>query len=138
MNVSLVIPGQPVAKGRPRISARGGFARAYTPSKTRHYEDLIRLEAGRVMAGRPPTEGAVSVVVDAYVAAPKSLSKKALAEALDGSRRPITRPDCDNYCKAALDGVNGIVFRDDSQVVNLTVRKFYSDRPRLVVVVEDA
>jgi Holliday junction resolvase RusA-like endonuclease len=45
--------------------------------------------------------------------------------------RPLTRPDIDNYCKAPLDALNGIVWRDDSQVVELTVSKFYSSRPRL-------
>lgn len=136
MTIAFVIPGAPVAKGRPRLSTRGGFARAYTPAKTQRYEDLIKSRAYDAMAGRAPIDAAVMVTVTAYVAPPKSLSKAKTAAALAGTLRPVTRPDVDNYCKAALDGMNGIVFRDDSLVTDMLVRKFYSDRPRLEVRVE--
>lgn len=136
MLLSITIPGPPVAKGRPKLSARGGFARAYTPAKTRHYEDRIRCEASDAMGDRAPLDEAVSVVVTAYVAPPKSLSKANRASALDGSLKPVTRPDLDNYAKAALDGLNAIVFRDDSLVTDLIVRKRFSERPRLTITIE--
>ncbi|MES2902669.1 MAG: RusA family crossover junction endodeoxyribonuclease [Pseudomonadota bacterium] len=136
MILSITIPGIPVAKGRARLSTRGGFARAYTPAKTRHYEDQIRCEAAGAMGDRPPLDEAVSIVITAYVAPPKSLSKKRRADALDGTAKPLTRPDLDNYAKAALDGCNAIIFRDDSLVTDLIVRKRYSERPRLTITVE--
>lgn len=136
MILSLTIPGVPVAKGRAKLSTRNGFARAYTPAKTRHYEDLIRCEAANAMGDRAPLDEAVAVVVTAYVAPPKSLSKKKRAEAIDGALKPLTRPDLDNYAKAALDGCNAIVFRDDSLVTDLIVRKRYSERPRLTITIE--
>jgi Holliday junction resolvase RusA-like endonuclease len=134
--ITLTVPGVPVAKGRPKITTRGKFARAYTPAKTRRYEDLIKIAATDVMQDCPPIEGALVLTVTAYVAMPKSLSKKARLEALDGIRKPVTRPDADNYAKAALDGCNGVLFRDDSQVTDLIVRKRYSERPRLVITLE--
>lgn len=134
--ISIVIPGPPIAKGRPRISTVGKFARAFTPAKTRRYEDMIRCEAADAMGERGPLDEPVSVVVTAYVAPPKSLSKKRRQDALDGVTKPVTRPDLDNYAKAALDGCNAIVFRDDSLVTDLIVRKRYSERPRLVITVE--
>lgn len=135
MTVSLVIPGAPVAKGRPRLSTRGGFARAYTPAKTQRYEDLIRLEAGRVMAGRMLLEGPLRATVVAFTPIPASMSRKRRVEAESGRLKPITRPDVDNYIKT-LDALNGIVFRDDSQIVEIVASKRYSDRPRLEVTVE--
>ena len=36
------IRGEPVAKGRPKICARGGFARAYTPKKTKHGRNTLK------------------------------------------------------------------------------------------------
>jgi len=134
--ITLTIPGVPVAKGRPKISARGGFARAYTPAKTRRYEDLIKCEAADIMADRKPLDEPVSMVVTAYVAMPKSMSKKKRQEAQDGILKPVTRPDADNYAKAALDGCNAIIFRDDSLVTDLIVRKRYSERPRLDITIE--
>lgn len=134
--ISITIPGVPVAKGRPRITTAGRFPRAYTPAKTQRYEDLIRCEAYEAMGGNLPITEAVSMVVTAYVAPPKSLSKAKRADALCGDLKPITRPDVDNYAKAALDGCNAIIFRDDSLVTDLIVRKRFSERPRLVITIE--
>lgn len=134
--ISITVPGIPVAKGRPKLSTRGGFARAYTPAKTRRYEDLIRCEAANAMGDRPPLTEAVAMIVTAYVAPPKALSKKKRQDALDGVLKPVTRPDADNYAKAALDGCNAIIFRDDSLVTDLIVRKRYSERPRLTITIE--
>ena len=63
-------------------------------------------------------------------------------EVLDAQRhRPCLHasqdaPDADNFSKAALDGCNAIIFRDDRLVTDLIVRKRYSERPRLVITVE--
>lgn len=134
--IVVTVPGVPVAKGRPKITTRGKFARAYTPAKTRRYEDLIKIAAADVMQDRAPLEGPLLLSITAYVAMPKSLSKRARSESMDGILKPVTRPDADNYAKAALDGCNGILFRDDSQVTDLIVRKRYSERPRLVITME--
>jgi len=134
--VIVTVDGAPVAKGRARVTTRGRFARVYTPAKTRRYEDLVRCEAVAVMQDRPPVLDAVTLCVTAYVTMPKSLSRKRRADAIDGILKPTTRPDADNYAKAALDGCNGILFKDDSQVTDLIVRKRYSDRPRMVIVME--
>jgi Holliday junction resolvase RusA-like endonuclease len=134
--VIVTVDGAPVAKGRARVTTRGRFARVYTPAKTRHYEDLVRCEAVKVMQGRLPIQGAVTLTVAAYLAMPKGFSRVKRAEAIDGILKPTTRPDADNFCKAALDGCNGILFRDDSQVTDLIIRKRYSNRPRLVITME--
>lgn len=118
------------------MSTFGGHARAYTPSKTRRYEDLIRLEAGRAMEGREHLDGALLVRVRAFMPIPKSLNKSKTAAAILGELRPQTKPDVDNFAKV-IDALNGIAWRDDSQVVQLTVSKHYSDRPRLELFAEE-
>ena len=134
--ITLTVPGIPVAKGRPRISTAGRFPRAYTPAKTARYEDLIKIAAFDRMNGRAPFQGQLTLSVTAYVPIPKSMPKKRQREAVEGLVHPTTRPDADNYAKAALDGCNGVLFKDDSQVTDLIVRKRYSDRPRLVITME--
>jgi Holliday junction resolvase RusA-like endonuclease len=136
MILSITIPGVPVAKGRPRFTTQGGFARSYTPAKTQRYEDLIRTEAANAMNGNAPLSEPVCMSITAYVQPPKSMSKKKRLDAIEGTLKPTTRPDADNYAKAALDGCNAIIFRDDSLVTDLIVRKRYSERPRLVITVE--
>lgn len=73
------------------------------------------------------------MVVCAYVMPPKAFSRKKREAALAGSIRPTTKPDVDNYAKAALDGCNAIVYRDDKFVTDLGTRKRYSPIPRLVI-----
>lgn len=134
-SVSITIAGPPVPKGRPRLSTINGHARAFTPAKTRRYEDLIRLEAGRVMEGRVQLQGATRVRIRAYMPMPQALAKHKIkgpsAEA--GVIRPLTKPDVDNMAKV-IDALNGIVWPDDNQVVELTVEKFYSAKPRLELI----
>ena len=69
----------------------------------------------------------------------KSISsvKKKQAALQNETLRPTTKPDVDNYAKGVKDACNGILWRDDSQVVELFVRKFYSLNPRVVVKVRE-
>lgn len=133
--VTFTVEGAPVAKGRPRMVG-GKFPRAYTPAKTRVYENLIRLEAAAAMEGRDPIEGAILLSVTAYMPMPASFSKKKRQDAIDGLVVPAVRPDIDNIGKAAMDACNGILFRDDGQVCDLILRKRYSATPRLSVTME--
>jgi Holliday junction resolvase RusA-like endonuclease len=134
--IRFVIPGVPVAKGRARIGRTSkGQPVAYTPGKTRSYEALVKLAAQQAMAGRVPfgKEVGLFLRVDAYLPVPQSWSRKKRQAALDGAVRPSSRPDLDNFVKAALDGLNGILFADDSSVVQIWAAKMYGDVPRLVV-----
>lgn len=134
--VTFRIDGAPVAKGRARATTIRGMARLYTPAKTRKYEDQVRIAAACAMGDRMPFQGEVTMTVTALVAIPTSFSKRKRANAIAGIIRPTTRPDADNYAKAALDGCNGILFRDDSQITDLIVRKRYAAEPHLVITME--
>lgn len=129
------IPGEPVAKGRPRMSSRNGFARAYTPQKTIAFEGRVGFAGSQAMAGEPPVEGALCLSVDVRLPIPASWSRKRQEEAALGRIRPTSRPDVDNFIKGVADGLNGIVWKDDSQVVELRATKFYSLTPRVDVLV---
>jgi Holliday junction resolvase RusA-like endonuclease len=108
---------------------------AFNPAHTRKYEALLRLAAGVAMAGAPPFDEAIKVVVLAVVPVPRSLSKKRHAEAICGQRLPVTRPDADNFAKIALDSLEGVVFRSDSLVTDLKIAKRYGERPCLTITV---
>jgi Holliday junction resolvase RusA-like endonuclease len=136
-SLSFTVPGQPVAKGRPRLSTIGGKARAFTPAKTVRYEHLVAKAAQQAMQGRPPVPAGVAVTADiiAWLPVPASWSRKKRDAAILGDMRPTSRPDVDNFAKAALDGMNGIVFHDDAQIVRLEVSKRYGPTPCLAIVV---
>ena len=123
-----IIIEQPRGKARPRFVRRTGIA--FTPKQTTSYEAMLRHEAAIVMARRPPLDGALAVQVAAHFTIPQSWSAKKRAAALAGEIRPAKRPDWENVAKM-LDAFNGVVWRDDCQVVTGLIEKFYSDRPRL-------
>src|SRR5262249_50684951 len=130
--VTVVIGGQPVAKGRPRMTRRGF---AYTPAATRKYEAHGRLGAQLAMDGRPPITVPVRAEITIDLVPPASWSAMRRDAALRGDIRPTTKPDADNYVKAGLDAVNAIVIADDSLVVELTAIKQYAPVPQLTITV---
>lgn len=133
--ITISVPGNPVAKGRHRFSNHGGFVKAYTPAKTRKYEELVARAARRVMGSLPPLTCPVRVDVVAFLPVPKSWSKLKTSMALAGEVLPTGRPDKDNFEKAAVDALNGIVYADDSQITDGGTRKRYSEKPGLHIIV---
>ena len=129
--IEIVLDGPPRGKGRPRFSTKGGSATTYTDAATRAYELKLAWKAKVAMRGKPPFEGPVHLTVIAYLPIPKYLSKADKIAAEKGDIVPIGRIDVDNIMKSAMDGMNGIVFQDDKQVVLASICKFYSPKPRL-------
>lgn len=134
--ITFTIPGKPVAKGRPRVSTFGGRVRSFTPAKTVAYEGLVAFAGQDAMCGRSLLEGAVSLRVEAIFEIPASWPKRKRADAAAGTVRPTGKPDADNILKAIGDGLNGVVWRDDSQIVEATITKRYGDTPHVSVSVE--
>lgn len=135
MRVHIVIPGPPVAKGRARVLKSG---RSYTPAKTANYAAKVAHLGKQAMGIDGPYNGALSVFIGVNKEIPASWSKRKRADALAGIIKPVSRPDGDNYEKAILDGLNGVVWHDDGQVVDMTWRKRYAAQPCVVVSVEPA
>jgi Holliday junction resolvase RusA-like endonuclease len=130
--ITVIIQGEPVAKGRPRMT-RHGFA--YTPAATRKFEAHGRLAAQLAMDGRPPIEAPVRIELLVELPVPASWSERKRAAAVVGDVRPTSRPDIDNFLKAILDAINGIVVADDSQVVETHATKKFGIAPKMVATV---
>lgn len=134
--IKFVIPGQPVGKGRPKVSTRGGkYARMYTPEKTASYEGLVAYAAQQAMQGRPLLTGAVSIEMDIGLQIPASWSGKRRSQAAQGIVHATKKPDSDNVIKAVFDGLNGVLWADDVQVVKLLAHKRYAETPGVSVLV---
>ena len=137
MRTQVCIYGEPQGKGRPRFSTVCGHAKTRTPEQTVIYENLVKTEYRNQSGVRFPDDAMLDVRVMAYYTIPKSISKKKRQAMLDHKVRPTKKPDFDNIGKVICDSLNGIAYRDDAQIVDAQVRKFYSDTPRVVVVITD-
>ena len=137
--LSFEIPGQPIGQGRPKFSTINGHARAYDPEKSRNYKAYIRMLATQAMkdSGFTMIEGACSIEIFAFFEVPKSKSKKFREAALNGLERPTKKPDLSNIIKGIEDALNGLVYKDDSSIVYLSIAKVYSDIPRVEVILSD-
>lgn len=129
---SIRVDTAPVAKARPRVTMRGGKARAYTPKKSADYERLIASHWKHA-----PTDKPVALRMEFGMPIPASWPKYRRAEALQGSLLPAKKPDIDNLVKAVLDALNGIAYDDDGQVVEVSARKVYTESPAVKVELHD-
>jgi len=135
MQIHFQVEGEPKGKGRPRFTRAGKFTRVYTDKQTLDYEALIKFFAAEAMGSTDPLETPVSVFLYIRHAVPQSYSKKRTEACLSGLEQPCKKPDIDNIAKTYLDGMNGVVFHDDTQVIDLHVKKVYSAVPGVDVMV---
>lgn len=135
--IEFFVDSKPVGKARARVVN----GHAYTPKKTVAFENFVRAMALKAYGKTEPYEGDVGVTIKEYYEIPKSWTKKKKLLAQNNDIRPSVKPDIDNVVKSVLDGMNTTksklgIYRDDKQVVSLTVDKWYSDKPGVYVWVE--
>lgn len=135
--VSILVPGDPRGKGRPRfriIRPKGGgasFASVYTDAETLEYERGIAQAGAAAWSSRPPLDEALTVFVEAFMPIPASWSRRKQGQAVAGEIFPTGKPDGDNIQKCVGDALNKIVWVDDSSIIMWQCLKLYSDFPRL-------
>tara|TARA_R100001594_G_scaffold78550_2_gene113163 strand:- start:653 stop:1144 length:492 start_codon:yes stop_codon:yes gene_type:complete len=121
------IPIEPVPKGRPRITVRGGYARAYTPAKTAQFEAAAATFIRSYWRALDPMVGPVAMEITVCRSRPKRLCRK---KDPDGAIPCDTKPDIDNFVKAILDASEKaqVFANGDQQVWQLTVMKMWAPK----------
>lgn len=136
--IEFEVPGV-MGKMRARTVRRGNFTTSYTPKQDVTYENLVKTlylnkANGLMWNDKEPIE----VHIVAYFDIPKSYSKKKSKAAAELQMFPCKKPDADNIAKIICDGLNGVAYHDDAQIVNLTVLKiFHNDLPKVKVTIKD-
>lgn len=138
MRVEFTIPGEPQGKARARTvrNKHTGAIVSYTPEKTVFYEKMIAF-AYKQKTTQNFESVPVVVAIYAYYGIPKSWSNKKKTGAIKGLILPTKKPDVDNIAKVVCDALNGVAYKDDSQIVRLFVHKRYSHVPRVEVEIFD-
>lgn len=133
--------GEPIGKGRPRVTARQGkFAHAYTPKRTKDYEDAIRFEFMASNCEKMPVydkDTPLQAKMIFAFAIPKSYSKKKREACLKGEIAHTHRPDTDNCVKSVLDALEGAAIEQDACVVKIIAEKIYAEEPYVEVEIDE-
>lgn len=132
------VEGEAVGKGRPRVTMRGKYAHAYTPKKTKDYEQEVKFAFLKSNCDAVPVYGrdtALRMSLTIACSVPKSYSKKKQAQCLDGLMLPTKKPDIDNIIKSIGDALNGQAFEDDSQIAMVYAEKIYAEEPYVDVMI---
>ncbi len=125
--------GEIRGKGRPRFHNVNGWMKAYTDADTRNYEASLKesylsatkesdIDNVTFFKGEP-----LKLKIEIYQAVPKSTSNKKRLQMLDDLIRPTKKPDLDNIIKSVCDSLNKVAWNDDTQIVELDVKKFYGE-----------
>lgn len=155
--VLIVMEGDPRGKGRPRFSTHGGFVKVYTDKETQIYEELIQQEVLRLIGGQalidrtkqikrrtlieaykdfggePVFNGPVRVEMEIRHPIRASWTKAKKAAALAGHIAPTLKPDPDNVAKIWFDAFNDCMWKDDTQVIRMSVERSFSESPSVLV-----
>lgn len=110
----------------------GRGIRLYDPKKVSVYKKQLAMMC-KFQYKQEPLTGPLKVELNFFRHVQSSLSKKDRELRLSGTHRPVVKPDTDNYIKSTLDGLNGLLWEDDNQIVDLIAHKYYSDNPRVEI-----
>ena len=126
----------PIGKQRPKFRKIGNFVQTYTPKKTVDFEQQVRKAAEKAMGGMGPLETPVALYCYVRLLPGRSFPKKRLEACLSGLERP-KKPDLDNVVKAVQDALNGVIYKDDAQIVSLHATKKYDMNPGVEILVKE-
>lgn len=134
MKYSFEIKEKAIGKQRPRYSSK--THRMYTPTKTSTFEEKVKWAFKskyniETELSIKPFRATILVVYEP----PKSTSKKRRLE-LIGSQY-TSKPDVDNIAKIILDSLNGLAYKDDSQISTLSIIKQYGSENIIFVELEE-
>ena len=134
MKYEFEIKEKAIGKERPRKGKCGKF---YTPDKTKNFEELVKwsFTSKYNIATQPSTKPFGAMITVIYKPA-ESLSNKKKEELIK-SFWHTKKPDADNIAKSILDALNGLAYKDDSQVSALTVIKNYGLEDKIYVEMEE-
>ena len=117
--IRFTVYGVPQPKGSTKAFVPKGWTRAIVTSTTKGlkgWEQQIAAAANAVASG-VLLEGPLNVTIDFRLPRPTSLPKRV--------RQHTRRPDLDKIVRGACDALTQVIWKDDSQIVVLSVTKKY-------------
>ena len=135
--VKFTIYGEIVSAMRPRASFYGGHAHIYQPKENVQYQNLVSMAYKEATDMYYTRDKALNIEIHAYFKYPSAITPLQKEMARNGLYACLKHKDLDNIAKNILDGLNGIAYDDDKQIVDLHITKSYDDQERVEVVIRE-
>ena len=134
--IKFIVSGKPQGKARPRFRKIGNYVSTYNSKQTTEYEKLVKSSAIEQCKDKLNKQytGLVKMSIKAYFKPNKSISKKQYNLLI--GKEHLKKPDSDNIAKIICDSLNGVAYKDDSQVAYLEIEKYYAEEERVEVIIE--
>ena len=134
MKYSFEILEKAIGKERPRFNRRTNTT--YTPQRTKNFEEIVRWSfVNKYNIEQEASYEPFRATIKAIFKPPVSTSQKRLREIIE--KPYMKKPDADNIAKAILDSLNGLAYKDDNQIVDLSVKKEYGLENKIIVILEE-
>ena len=129
----MTVPGEP----KPwqvwvRMSAP---TRGYQEFKA--YQATIQAKCLEVWGNKELIETAVEIHLEFIRSSPNNLPKREASRERRLREALVRKPDLDNLCKAAIDGIKGYILKDDTVVVRLSAEKRFGPEPMTMITIKE-
>jgi len=114
--IKFSVEGTPIQQGSMRHIGQGRMIHNKAVELAAWRADIA---SAAKMAGCKPILDPIAITMRFRVKRPKSVKRD----------YPTVAPDLDKYIRGVNDGLTGVAFADDSQVIKITASKEYSDHP---------
>lgn len=116
--------GIPAPQGSARAFFKDGMKRAVlvkdNDERQRSWRSVVASEAAKAMEGIALIDGAIEIRVRFVFPRPKSVKRIHMT----------TRPDLDKILRSCFDAMTGIVYSDDSRIMEIAASKQYGEPAR--------
>lgn len=123
--MKIEIPGPPIPLKRARVDPRGFYDPQYQAK-----QNLVWYLKS-TYPGIEVTDEPLKVRFEFYMSIAKSWSKKKKREALGNVH--TSTPDLSNLIKFYEDAFNGVLWKDDAQIVEIVASKIYALEPKTII-----
>ena len=129
--VTFEVLGRPCVYRPPRVTRRHG---TYSPHTKKKQEVQWVLKS---QFNTPAWESAIHLRLMFYFAVPKHTSNVKKQQMLDGTLSFCKRPDLSNCIKFIEDCGNGVLWKDDSQIIKLEAQKLYGTKEKTLIMMSE-
>lgn len=128
--ITVELFGKPIPQQRPRFARRGSHVHCY--------DNQANLKEGykwqiKSQFKDDPWEIPLALDLVFFMPIPKATSAIKKRQMAHGVIAHMKKPDIDNLQKFVLDCLNGILFKDDSQITEIRAKKMYANKPGTLI-----